>query len=804
MAAGGAYFQNSGRQVLVGNSQIELAFSATNGGLLNLVDKATGQDFIVQKNAYWNGFTFSYIAPGNSTLQYGNGAMAQSAAFTPTTTSTGIQVTIQFNKFVVNSSALNVSATLIVSVDNVSPLTTWQLSVSNQDRITIESVQLPYLTGLGQMSTDPAKDYLAYPSLSGTLFQDPVHNFILGRGWGGYYPSGYDDMQFLAYYSGESGAGLYIASQDTAGYTKHLDSAQSNNNWFELDCFYVPTFQAGASVTVPYPVVVGVFHGDWFDAASLYRVWAIQQPWTQGGPLATRTDVPEWYKNTGMMAYKQTLTAFADDYQSYSSLAPVAGAWQQQLQSPPLMNWISWENQGAWMDSPDFLPPSQGWAAFDSAVSATHAAGGRLMVMPTTNDATVGAPSWASLQATASQQADASMYLYQTTNYNQSYQPVPITNAQMDPTQPWHDALLSLTSQLQQHAIDLIHMDGNPGQVGICYATNHSHPPGGGNWWFQDYAQIYRDVRKAGRAVNPGFAMGGEFYAEPFLSLTDSGMDSTNTGLVASTFASGSVVDSTKVSFIPLWQAVYHDFTLTYSNLSFIDGHDLPYYRRGFAIPLVWGEIPMVFADSGYPPPWQLSGFNPSLLQYVQRIVSLRTTYGYPFVVLGRMLRPPAPAVPTYTVPPATQIPYTMANSPAFNVPSILSGAWQSPQGDAALIFTNISDSAVSFSWTVSAADVPLDSRERHNLYILTNGVCTSAQRAVHLPYTLSLNTNSTDVVMALFSSDTPGRPTYGAGPRPLSTTGLCADLDESRDLEQHKERPSDLVQAASALPKSR
>jgi hypothetical protein len=57
---------------------------------------------------------------------------------------------------------------------------------------------------------------------------------------------------------------------------------------------------------------------------------------------------------------------------------------------------------------------------------------------------------------------------------------------------------------------------------------------------------------------------------------------------------------------------------------------------------------------------------------------------------------------------------------------------------------------------------------------------------------------------MALFSSDTPGRPTYGAGPRPLSTTGLCADLDESRDLEQHKERPSDLVQAASALPKSR
>jgi hypothetical protein len=504
-----------------------------------------------------------------------------------------------------------------------------------------------------------------------------------------------------------------------------------------------------------------------------------------------------------MMALKPTFTEFAN--QTYASIAPVAAAWQQELQSQPLITWIAWENQGAWVGSPDFLPPSQGWAAFDSAVSATHAAGGRLMVQPTTDFATVGAPSWGNLQATTSRQADGSMYLVQAPSFNQSYQPVLQTFAQMDPAQPWHDALLSLTSQLQQHGIDLVHMDGNPMNFGICYATDHSHAPGGGNWWFQDYAQIYRDVRYAGRLLNPDFAMGGEFYAEPYLGLTDSGQDETNTGLDPSAIADGGVIDHTKVSYIPLWQAVYHDYTLTYSMFSFIDGRDLPYYRRGLAIPLVWGEIPMIFADStGQYLAWQLSGFNSALVEYVQRIVSLRTTYGYPFVVLGRMLRPPQPAVPTYTVPPATQIPYTGANTSTFNGPSILGSAWQSPQGDAALIFTNISDSAVSFSWTVSAADVPLDSRERHNLYILTNGVCTSAQRAVHLPYTLSLNTNSTDVVMALFSSDTPGRPTYGAGPRPLSTTGLCADLDESRDLEQHKERPSDLVQAASALPKSR
>lgn len=158
-AATGAYFKNSGQQVVVGNAQIELAFSSTNGGLLSLVDKATGQDFIVNKDPYWRGFIFTYVTPDNSALQYYcSGYFAQAVTLTPATTSSGIQLTIQFNHFVVNASALNISATLTITVDNVSPLTTWHLGIANQGQITIESVALPYLSGLGQMSTDPAKD----------------------------------------------------------------------------------------------------------------------------------------------------------------------------------------------------------------------------------------------------------------------------------------------------------------------------------------------------------------------------------------------------------------------------------------------------------------------------------------------------------------------------------------------------------------------------------------------------------------------------------------------------------------------
>ena len=747
----GAYFRNSGGQALMGNAQIELAFNAANGVLLNITDKTTGQSFLTQQNVYWNGFTFSYTAPGKPALQYASGALAQAVTFTPASTANGIQVTIQFAKFAVNGSPLNVAATLTIVIDNVSPLTTWRLAIANQDEITIRSVVLPYLAGIRQLSSDPSKDYVTYPSWSGMLFQDPIHNFVPNRGWGLlYYPGWMDNMQFLAYYSLETGAGLYIASQDTAGYTKYLDSVPaSDNGWLSLDCTYLPTFQGSAGVTVPYPVVVGVFHGDWYDAASLYRTWAIQQKWAQAGPLVTRADVPTWYKNLGVMSWKDTITGWGPG-NSYASLSQAAAVWQRELQTAVAMDWIGWENQGPWLDIPDFLPPSQGWPAFDSTVADTHAAGGRVMVVPTTNYATVGAPSWGSLQAGASQQADGSMYLSQISVPNQSGQSVNETIAQMDPTKLWHDALVSLATQLGQHGVDLIQMDGNPGQTGICYASSHPHPPGGGDWWFQDYAQIYADVRAAGRTANPDFAMGGEGYAEPFLNLTDSGWDATSTGLDPSAIGDGSVSDHTKASFIPLWQAVYHDYTLTYGMIAMIDGQYMPYYRRGLGIELVWGEIPMFEGDDGLP--YTLARFDPTMVQYLQRIVTLRTTYGYRFVVLGRMLRPPQPSVPKYYVPPATNIPYTAANTSGFYTPSILSGAFQSPEGDAALIFTNVSDDPVSFSWTVSASDVPLDPKKAYTLYIVRNGACAGTQAGVTLPYTLNVNANSTDIVMALFS----------------------------------------------------
>ena len=34
-------------------------------------------------------------------------------------------------------------------------------------------------------------------------------------------------------------------------------------------------------LAVDYDIVTGVFHGDWYDAADLYKAWATKQWWCQ-------------------------------------------------------------------------------------------------------------------------------------------------------------------------------------------------------------------------------------------------------------------------------------------------------------------------------------------------------------------------------------------------------------------------------------------------------------------------------------------------------------------------------------------
>ena len=116
-------------------------------------------------------------------------------------------------------------------------------------------------------------------------------------------PNGGDrTMAFTAWLSGPAGTpgsvGLYVGSHDPQGRLKMLPVQCLEGRNAGLRAIHFPqTFNdaSTSSFTIPYPVVVAAFSGDHWDAAQIYRSWALEHAhWTRKGKLSARGDVPRW------------------------------------------------------------------------------------------------------------------------------------------------------------------------------------------------------------------------------------------------------------------------------------------------------------------------------------------------------------------------------------------------------------------------------------------------------------------------------------------------------------------------------
>ncbi|MCK5802978.1 MAG: hypothetical protein KAI66_09110, partial [Lentisphaeria bacterium] len=163
------------------------------------------------------------------------------------------------------------------------------------------------------------------------------------------YPTARGQVQFCAYYekagrdayhpAAEKGAGLYLATYDGAPHPKvFFLSPDRARGVLTCEVAHYPESSAapGAGYEQPYPVILDGFLGDWYDAASLYRSWAVRQRWCAKGPLHARGDVPEWLKNvTAVLRF---------DTRRYDNKAAIslAAAYRDTLPGALLVQWYSW------------------------------------------------------------------------------------------------------------------------------------------------------------------------------------------------------------------------------------------------------------------------------------------------------------------------------------------------------------------------------------------------------------------------------------------------------------------------------
>ncbi|MBO3753753.1 MAG: hypothetical protein FGF53_02560 [Candidatus Brockarchaeota archaeon] len=189
-------------------------------------------------------------------------------------------------------------------------------------------------------------------------------------------------------------------------------------------------------------------------------------------------------------------------------------------------------------------------------------------------------------------------------------------------------------------------------------------------------------------------------------------------------FSTEESYNNTLNTYIPLWHAVYHEYQIMYSTIAIIDDvrvkTEKPYYLRGLAIALTRGEIPVVDMDpQGTGEPHQLELYDTEMLEYSRRIAHARTTYAYPYLVEGKMLRPlELKGIPLVKIAGAKQVPYSGADIPSFMWPGVMGSVWEAPDGSIGIILTSICNSQVNVSIPLSQ----LDPGRRRPAYLVRNG----------------------------------------------------------------------------------
>ena len=442
-------------------------------------------------------------------------------------------------------------------------LTYWNLELKNQTKSWIGHVQFPVIEVPfdNPMEGDPS--HILSPSLDGSLagpiepavYQRPgwTRHTPLERQWGGTesitpelwlediwagrqrntpdiwrypnYPGQWASTQLMAYYN--SAGGLYMACNDATGLPKFIDRVMEDDG-VTLGLAHYPGTRGPDATKLPYDVVVGTFHGDWYAAAEIYRDWAQKQAFC-GRKLVDRKDCPKWITDSAVgFAFPMRGQADWDgppkenpEYTPATNALPYLEKLAQALESPLMPFVYNWEHPGPWVQ-PDAFPPLGGEEAMREFMTKAKEKGWAPFLY---GDSLC----WVTWQGNTD---------YDGMPYFRSHEGEAAVARRPDGTfvedvWPWRknywvcvgtgkgrQMILDMTRKMAELGPSVVQqLDQGPGPV-ACYASDHGHPPVPGPWMTEGFKKLLKADAEIARSVNPGVAMSCE-GAPPEIYLQD-------------------------------------------------------------------------------------------------------------------------------------------------------------------------------------------------------------------------------------------------------------------------------------------
>lgn len=473
-------------------------------------------------------------------------------------------------------------------------------------------------------------------------------------------------MQFVALY-GVNDA-LYLGAHDPRANHK-VFSVKAEEKTVEYNCQNWPGLaeKGGGEYKLPYEAVVGVVNGGWYEAAQLYREWALTAPWSKAGPISKRP-IPQWLKDTDLWLRVEF---------GYEGIADFCKQAHEYFDVPTSLHWYKWHEIPYDTLYPDYFPTRPGFA---EGVKELQSMG--FHVMPYINGRIVDPNSkgWneEGLSKSAARQENGDPY---TEVYGSQ---VPL-NSMCPYTTAWHDKVSYLVERLTHECgVNGVYID----QIGCahayrCYDRNHGHPLGGGHFWVDGY----RTLLDKARAKLPKDRM---FTTEENIECF---IDKFDALLIVNTPC------NSYSTVIPLFQAVYSGRAITFG-FQYIGREDIQRstpFRAKMAREFIFGaQMGWVLAEQLMQPEAEKER------DFVRNLARCRGK-AHKYLLEGRFLglvdvKGDNPRV-NFTAPAPFGGEYTL------DMPSVFGSAWEAEDGSIAVALSNMSDEPRRVEFSVRGID---------------------------------------------------------------------------------------------------
>ena len=547
----------------------------------------------------------------------------------------------------------------------------WSLIASGQAAPwSLTHVVFPQLE-LRPPGSDPV---VLFPRGPGELQRDVWQRDFI---YGGYYPSGWTSMQFMAAYDQSTRRGVYWGLHDPVASTKDLQCvSDATRHTVRLAADHpVPDMtRHGNRFELSGHGVWQLLDGDWYDAARIYRAWVrAEAQWFPTLTAEGRDDSPAWLRD--LCIWVQTGGSADQCVERVAKFAEYMGV-------PTGLHWYSWHAIPFDNDYPHYFPTTPGFAEGvarlqQSQVYAMPYINGRLW---DTRDHGVEDLEFTS-RARAAATKDAHGEVIAEEYGSKEADGSNVRLAVMCPATPtWQNELHAIVGRLvHEYQVAGVYIDQIAAAPPVlCLDPNHGHPLGGGSWCTESYWRLLERIRQD---KPPQSMLTTECNAEPFIRWMD--------GYLTWHWQYDGQV--------PAFPAVYGGAIQMFGRA----------YRGGeskdLALRMKAGQQ-LVFGEQiGWLDTHVMN--EPENAPFLRNIVRLRWQLRQ-FFAAGEMLRPPHPQGTIPTV----RADWQWAGTWWVTTDAILAGAWSLPQEQRAVaLFVNVSDQSLAVTWTCDSSDSGLN-----------------------------------------------------------------------------------------------